>query len=349
MLFKILSRGFKETNSIKLYEMNGTQSVSGISATVFGCTGFMGNELTPYLGAIGSDIICPSKEKMWYSDRVKYLKLSGGTGFVFINHNTNFQDPRTIRRLVEKSNLVLNLIGPRKKCTNYEQFKEANIDLPRRIAKESRQAGVKRLIHFSSVGVDPRSESMDLATKFEGEKYVLDEFPDATIFRLCNVVGENDYLQKTFRIQSNFFARWIPIFSDLTAKRQPILVSDVGNCMVSALKMPETKGQIFELGGPHVYELKEFYDFMINALKRPTSYVPFNRDLMLQIANRISWQFFNREDIVKSSIDLIVQKKQGVKTIEDLYYQPVSVIPAIENLLYHYAEFPKPVKDEALL
>lgn len=346
MLVKFLKRTFKESKSQKIHEIPGINSVSGISATVFGATGFIGNSIGPNLGSIGSDLIFPSKERFWFSDNVKMLRLSGAVGYVFINHNTNFQDPKTLKRLVEKSNVVINCIGPRKKYTRLEQFKEANIDLPRKIAREARLAGVKRFIHLSNVAVDPRSPSMDLATKAEGELWVREEFPEATILRLCTVMGQNDYFQRIFRIQSGWFDKFVPVFSDLTAKRQPIMVSDVANCVLSALKMPETAGQIFELGGPHVYTLKEIHDVMVNVLRRPTYYVKMNKDLMLAISKYISYEQFNRDDIIKQDIDMVVTGRPGLKGIQDLFYKPVSVIPAIEFEVGHYREVPDIVRND---
>lgn len=65
--------------------------------------------------------------------------------------------------------MVINLIGPNYNCRKYEDFEEANINVPRKIAKVSKAKGIKRLIHFSALGVNPNSESWDLKTKFYGE------------------------------------------------------------------------------------------------------------------------------------------------------------------------------------
>ena len=60
---------------------------------------------------------------------------------------------------------------------------------------------MKKLIHFSSIGADSKSPSLDLRTKFVGEQEVLKEFPDAVILRLAPVVGFNDYLLRIFYTQ----------------------------------------------------------------------------------------------------------------------------------------------------
>jgi NADH dehydrogenase (ubiquinone) 1 alpha subcomplex subunit 9 len=62
-------------------------SVSGVRATIFGATGFIGNlkKIGPYAGAIlgyiGSDLIFPHNHEYIYDDDVKELRLCAGTGY----------------------------------------------------------------------------------------------------------------------------------------------------------------------------------------------------------------------------------------------------------------------------
>lgn len=346
LINRCLIRTFKASRQLKVYDVNGTNSMSGITATVFGATGFIGNNVVSRLGAISSDIVCPSREKKWYSDKIKDLRYACSVGYVYVNHHTNYNDPNTIRRLVEKSNVVVNCLGPRARYIRPERFREVNVEYPWRIARQARKAGVNRLIHFSSVGVDPQSESQDLATKWEGEQRVLEEFPDSTIFRCTTVTGLNDYFTRLFRIQSSWFDRFVPVYSDLSAKRQPILAGDVADCVLSAIKLNSSRGQIFELGGPHVYTIKELYDFMSHSMRRPVTYAKLPRDFALTVGNFLAYDHFNAERIKKDTIDLIVNPSGNVKTIADLYFQPASVIPTIEFEVGRWQEQPLPVKNE---
>lgn len=346
LLNKALGRGYKVAKDIKVFEVPALYSMSGISATIFGATGFIGNAVAPHLGVIGSDLILPSREKMWYTDRVKMLRLSAPVGYTYVNHHTNFQDPHTIRRLVEKSNVVINCAGPRSRYIRPERFKEVNIDLAARVARQARLAGVKRLIHFSSVGVDPNSPSLDLATKWEGEQRVREEFPDATILRPTTVVGQDDYFVRLFRQKATFFDRFVPVFSDMTAKRQPILVQDVARIVLSVIKQTETMGQTYEIGGPHVYTLKEFYDIMAHAIVRPLTYAKIDPEVALIFAKAINYDHFNAEMIRKEQMDLVVGTAPGTKTVEDLCFQPASVVPQVEEDISRWRGIPFVTKDE---
>jgi NADH dehydrogenase (ubiquinone) 1 alpha subcomplex subunit 9 len=348
LLNKTLGKGYKVTQAIKVFELPGLYSMSGISATIFGATGFIGNAIAPELGRIGSDLICPSREPIWYSDNVKMLRLATGVGYTYINHHTNFQDPHTIRRLVEKSNVVINCAGPRTKYRRPELFREVNVDLAARVARQARLAGVKRLIHFSSVGVDPNSPSLDLATKWEGEQRVREEFPGATILRLTTAIGFEDYFVRIFRQKAVFFDRFVPVFSDLTAKRQPILVQDVANIVLEAIKQTHSIGQTYEIGGPHVYTLKEFYDVMAHSFVRPLTYAKIDPKIGLSFAKLINYDHLSAEAIRKEQLDLIVSTATGTKTVADLCYQPASVIPQVEEDIARWRGQPFVTKDDEM-
>jgi NADH dehydrogenase (ubiquinone) 1 alpha subcomplex subunit 9 len=349
MLIKALTRKLNQSKNIQLYEVSGVHSTSGIRATIFGGTGFLAKSIGSTLGEIGSDIVYPSKNFWTISDNIKRLRLTGNLGMVYVANNMNFDDARSIHRCVASSNVVINSLGPRRYCTSFDQFKSVNIDIPRTIAKQARRVGAKRMIHISSVGVDPRSPSLDLQTKFYGEQAVLDEFPDATILRLATVIGMNDYFQKIFRKQACLFHNFVPVYTDLGALRQPITDDDVGKVVLNVIKLRESMGQTYEIGGPHVYTTKELFEIMMNILQKPLTFAKINKSLALKLSLIKSWQYFNYDDIIKSDVDLIVQKRDGLKTVEDLLFKPASVIPTLEDLVAPYKELIGTTKDDAFI
>ncbi len=52
---------------------------------------------------------------------------------------------------------------------------------------------------------------------------------------------------------------------------------------MNALKLPETSGNTYELGGPNVYSMLEIYETIFNLIQRPPKLVYFNRELALKI------------------------------------------------------------------
>lgn len=125
--------------------------------------------------------------------------------------------------MLANSNVAINLLGPRHKIKRREDFEFINIEVPERIAKACAKLGVHRFIHFSAAGAEAGSESLDFATKHEGEALVRKTFPNATIIRPCPVFGLNDNFASIVRGQINFFwNKFVPVFDDCTTKKQPI-------------------------------------------------------------------------------------------------------------------------------
>jgi uncharacterized protein YbjT (DUF2867 family) len=62
-----------------------------------------------------------------------------------------------------------------------------------------------------------------------------------------------------------------------------ILARDVAIAVLNALKLPETAGNTYELGGPFVYTLQDIYEIIHNYLERPPKLVYFPRNVALKI------------------------------------------------------------------
>lgn len=61
------------------------------------------------------------------------------------------------------------------------------------------------------------------------------------------------------------FNRMNWLIEGMNGKIQPVFVNDVALATLNCLKMEETIGQTYELGGPHVYTYEEIYEQFFNA------------------------------------------------------------------------------------
>ena len=86
---------------------------SGIRATIFGATGFLGPYIGQILGRIGSDVIFPHQNHRPFNDEVKELKLCATSGMSYIQPNMDFDDLDMLDRMIQNSNVVINLVGTR--------------------------------------------------------------------------------------------------------------------------------------------------------------------------------------------------------------------------------------------
>lgn len=96
------------------------------------------------------------------------------------------------------SNVVINLIGRDWETKNFK-FDDVHVKGAALLAKCAKQSGVERFIHLSALNgsehppsIFQKDGSKFLKSKLKSEDAVLNEFPEATIFRPADVYGQED-------------------------------------------------------------------------------------------------------------------------------------------------------------
>mmetsp|Transcript_30822 Transcript_30822/g.80745 ORF Transcript_30822/g.80745 Transcript_30822/m.80745 type:complete len:274 (-) Transcript_30822:25-846(-) len=169
-------------------------------------------------------------------------------------------------RLIEQSNVVVNLIGKTYETSNYS-FDDCHIKIPTDIAQISAELGVDRLVHFSSIDASPDAHSLFAKTKYEGERAVQEAFPEATIFRPSKVFGfEDNFLNGYARLAKMF--NYVPLVNGGMQKIQPVWVQDVADAVYNAIADDDTRGQTFDIAGPKTYSEKEIVDVVIQMIQQ---------------------------------------------------------------------------------
>lgn len=310
--------------------------INNASVVVYGATGSVGEAMCYGVGRTGADLVFPFRGDDLYSDYVKKLRQAAPLGNYYQYNGFNFNDPVSVERSMRNCNIVINLVGARAHYRNYNRIYESNVTNAIRVAKQAKKNNVLRLIHFSAAGADRKSNSIDFVTKKIAEEAVLDIFPEATIIRPCTIIGENDRFADIFLKRAEMFWSFIPVYSDMMAKRQPILEKDLVLAVINALQMPETKGKIYELGGKHVYTIKELNEMMMNAINKPFNFLRLPHNLAVKFATFLSWPHFPYNDVVKEPMDIVVTRKNGELGLEDLFVKPGSVKGFFEDFFQTY-------------
>jgi NADH dehydrogenase (ubiquinone) 1 alpha subcomplex subunit 9 len=103
------------------------------------------------------------------------------------------KDKKSIERVVENSDVVINLIGQPRKTLNFT-VEEANALGAQRIAQVCRESANKpTLIHVSHMSATPDSKSAYMRSKALGERLVREALPSAIIVRPSILFGQEDY------------------------------------------------------------------------------------------------------------------------------------------------------------
>jgi uncharacterized protein YbjT (DUF2867 family) len=237
------------------------------SILVLGGGGFIGRYVVDRLVARVARVVVPTRRR----DRIKPMIVLPTVEVV----EADIHDPPTLGRLISDSDAVINLVGilhgnyPPAGNTPYgSRFLQAHVELPRRVVAACERHGVRRLLHMSALGADPRGPSMYLRSKGDGERAAQSSsLVEATVFRPSVVFGREDRFLNVFARM----ARWLPVLAvgRPDARFQPVWVADVASAIVNALDSVETYGRTYELCGPRTYTLRELVQFAARASGHP--------------------------------------------------------------------------------
>uniref|UniRef100_A0A3P8W5C7 NADH dehydrogenase [ubiquinone] 1 alpha subcomplex subunit 9, mitochondrial n=1 Tax=Cynoglossus semilaevis TaxID=244447 RepID=A0A3P8W5C7_CYNSE len=295
----------------------GRSSASGIAATVFGATGYLGRYVVNRL-RIGSQVVVPYRCDPYY---IMFMKPMADLGqFFFMEWDPRNKD--TIMKAIEHSNVVINLVGKEYE-TNFG-FDEVYVDIPQRIAKATKEAGIKKLIHVSHLNADIRSSSKYLRSKAVGEHAVREEFPDAVILKPSDMFGKEDNFLNYFAI--SWFGDTVPMI-DLGKKtvKEPVYVVDVAKAILSAASDPDANGKTFALVPDH-YLLHDLVEYIYGVIYRPFNPYSIPRPLYL-LARTFAmnpykaWTSPEKVD----RLHLTDMKHPGLPGLEDLGITPSSL------------------------
>ena len=299
--------------------------------TVFGGSGFVGRHIVQRLAQAGYRIRVPTRKP----SLANHLMTSGKVGQIALMR-ADIRNEREVEAAIEGAEFVINLVGILKPGGG-RTFTAMHADAAGTIARAAAKAGVRRLIHVSSIGADMNSRSAYARSKSEGETQVRQAFPSATILRPSIVFGPGDGFFVRFAALMRLAKGIFPLFGGGKTRFQPVFVGDVAEAVANALADDRTRGKTYELGGPAVYSFKELLAFVARVTERKRTFIPIPFFLLDIMAAFTGWlpfapitldqaRLLRTDNVVKSGAD-----RHTVGTIADLGVQPTAleaIVPA---------------------
>jgi NADH dehydrogenase len=221
-----------------------------LKIVVTGGTGFVGSHLVPHLAHVGHSVVVLSR------NREKQRDL-GVTPHVEVR-SADVYSQATLAKHFEGADAVVHLVGILNESGHDGAgFRRAHVELPRTVMAAMRDAGVRRLLHMSSLRAG-EGESHYLKTRGEAEALVKASGLDWTIFQPSVIFGRGDGLFTRFAGLLKY-TPFMPL-GRADAKLAPVFVGDVVEAFARALVDRTTVGKTYELYGEPM-SLRQIVDY----------------------------------------------------------------------------------------
>lgn len=309
---------------------SGRHANTGLVATVFGATGFLGRYLVHKLAKQGTQVIVPYRDE----DSKRHLRVMGDLGQI-VPLEFDLENEGFIDECVRHSHVVYNLLGREHQTKNYS-FDRLFIEGASKITRIAKENGVGRLIHVSHLNASLDSPSRFYRAKAAGENVVKDIFPEATIVKPSQMFGQEDrFLNKMVTKPFTFHV------NKLDTRVKPVSVLDVAEAMQIMSTANSTVGKTFELAGPRTYTHEELFQ-VLEALTHKSLTPSFNlplpifKFLMKVVDKAVWWPTLSEDEIVRRCIDDKEDISEGCYGFDFFGIQPDAVEDVAISYLRYY-------------
>jgi NADH dehydrogenase len=238
-------------------------------------------------------------------------------------------DPASLQAACDGVDAVVHLVAIIK--GRPEAFERVMTEGTRNVVAAAQDAGVRRFVLASALGLDERSKEAVpyFAAKWEMERAVRESGLEHVIFRPSFVFGGDGGVLPTF-IRLARYAPVTPIVGPGTQRLQPIWIEDLADYYVLALTEPAAANRTFELGGPDAVSWNEFWERLKRVLgvHRPSVHVPFGfMRVQATVTERLPGAPVTRDQLTMLELgDNVVTDPSAAETFD------VQLVPLDEQL-----------------
>lgn len=286
-----------------------------MNVVVAGGTGFIGKVVLQKLVDKGHRVIALVRP----GSVLKILKFSSTeTRYIY------YDSPGQIAKTLEGGEAIINLVGIIRETKDIT-FDFAHHTVTQLLSKAAREAGIRRYVQMSALGVERDIATGYFASKEAGEKS-LKNTPDLdwTIFRPSIVYGPEDSFVNMFAgiIRKVPF---VPVIGDGQYRMQPVGVDDVAEGFVRCLEMPQTIGKTYDIGGPEKIAFNQMLDSIGKAMgKNSVRKIHLPVSMMQTLAG-----YFGKYSFFPVTSDQIAMLLGENTTDDDTYFKEFGITPQL--------------------
>ncbi len=209
---------------------------------ITGASGFVGKNLRNFLHKNKFNVLGVSRKN--FHKHTSEVKIT----------STNLLEPKLQTKL-KNYDVLVHLIGIGRESPK-STFEEINLNLTKNVIKACKNAGIKKIIFISGLGVSKNNQSDYFISKYNAEREIINSGLDYTIFRASYIMGKTDYLTKALSMQMKKGTISIP--GSGKYRLQPIFVLDVAKIILEAVLEKKFSKKIIDLVGPQKISFEDF-------------------------------------------------------------------------------------------
>ena len=236
---------------------------------IFGGSGQIGRHLIRKLTSSGYKTTVVTRN---IHQKSYIIKTQGNAGYIEIVEVNIFEENK-IRKLFEKADICINLIGILYEKNIGNSFKNIHTVFPSILAKLCKEYNIENFVHISALGINDALDSNYALSKLEGEKNIIKNFPRATILRPSIVYSVDDNFTTNFMTLLSRLPVF-PLYYAGKTKFMPIHCSDLVEIISHVIKN-KIFSQIIECVGPETISLKEILKKLLYLIEKKRLLVPF--------------------------------------------------------------------------
>ncbi len=199
------------------------------------------------------------------------IKTQANAGFIEIVESNIFEEHK-LRKLFEKADVCVNLIGILFESKKGNTFKNIHTVFPSLLSKLCKEYKLKNFIHISALGINEAVDSDYAKSKLEGEERILKNYPLATILRPSIVFSQDDQLTTQFMTLLNRLPIF-PLYYGGKTKFAPIHCSDLTDVILNVISN-NVSSKIIECVGPEIISFKEILEKLLNLIGKKRLLIP---------------------------------------------------------------------------
>jgi uncharacterized protein YbjT (DUF2867 family) len=221
-----------------------------MKVAVIGSTGYVGGRLVPELLAAGHEVRCVARTPERLAGVTWRSKVEVVAADVL--------DPDSLDAALSGIESVYYLVHAMGHAGDFERTDRIGAENTRTAAEK---ASVSRIVYLGGLGEDdPNRLSSHLASRHEVGHILASGAVPVTELRAAVIIGSGSASFEMLRhlaevLPAMVCPRWVT-----RTKCQPIAIADVLRYLVAVIDLPETSGEILEIGGPDVLTYRDMMD-----------------------------------------------------------------------------------------